>query len=421
MQSHLRANLWLLVFTLVICSVLYPAVLLAIGQIAFPDLAQGSLVTDAKGKVIGSRLIAQPFTGDEFFQPRPSAVAYKADASGASNWGANNYLLRDRVARQLGPIVRYGKGAESAGKTPGSLVGPDIDKWFQVVRYEDSQGKMEKGIVAKWAALHSGLAEAWIKNTGDALKGQWKVGDKEGETIASFLAQWQEDYPDLYNGWQKSETYAAWKKKNPDQATPPPGDLVTPFFESFSRAYPGSWPYLDEVETKDKQKRKKITAVKEAGDSQTEIRSVFFDMWRNEHPDIPLEEVPADMVMASGSGLDPHITLANALYQLKYRVAASQAQKLIKARVGDLVDAREKGTPRPGDTELTKLAEQVTTELTGRMSKPVEDKVREVLEVVLQERKEAPLGGLVGVDMVNVLELNQAMTQRMEKLAREYP
>jgi len=382
MQSHWRANLWLLGFTMVICSVLYPAILLGIGQTVLPDQAQGSLVTDAQGKIRGSRLIAQPFTGDEYFWPRPSAVSYDAKASGASNWGASNYKLRDRVARQLGPIVRYGNGAEKMGKTPGQLVGQDIDTWFQKDTFKDKDGKTQTGIVARWADLHAGLAEAWILDAGGKLKEQWGKVDKDSDKVESFLAQWQEDYPDLY---------ADWKKKNPDQAAPPAADVGAAFFASFSKAYPGYWPYVDDVEAKDKSKRKKITRVKEASDSQTEIRSVFFDMWRNEHPDVPLEEVPADMVMTSGSGLDPHITLANAMYQLKYRVAAAQAQKLIKGRGADAASAQ----------------------------KEIEGNVRGILEALLQEHKEAPLGGLVGVDLVNVLELNLAMDRRMEKLARE--
>ena len=110
MIAHLRANLWLLVLTVLLCSVLYPLALLGIGQTLFHDTAQGSLLTDANGHPVGSRLIAQPFTdaqGNEYFQPRPSAASYNAAASGASNWAGSNYLLRDRVARQLGPIVKY--------------------------------------------------------------------------------------------------------------------------------------------------------------------------------------------------------------------------------------------------------------------------------------------------------------------------
>src|SRR3954463_14797225 len=101
MRDHLRACLWLLLLTFLLCSVLYPLVLLGIGQGLFLDRAQGSLLRDADGNVIGSRLIAQPFSGAEYFQPRPSAADYNGAASGASNWGANNTLLRERVTKAL--------------------------------------------------------------------------------------------------------------------------------------------------------------------------------------------------------------------------------------------------------------------------------------------------------------------------------
>src|SRR5260370_40941188 len=106
MLQHLRANLWLLFLTVVLCSVLYPLVLWGIGQIAFPQRAEGSLIHDENGKPIGSRLIAQPFSKDEYFQPRPSAASYNAAASGASKWAASNYLLRDRLAPQPGTIAK---------------------------------------------------------------------------------------------------------------------------------------------------------------------------------------------------------------------------------------------------------------------------------------------------------------------------
>lgn len=63
----------------------YHAVLWAIGQIAFAGQAEGSLVRRADGTVIGSRLIAQAFTGPEYFHPRPSAVDYNAASTGGTN------------------------------------------------------------------------------------------------------------------------------------------------------------------------------------------------------------------------------------------------------------------------------------------------------------------------------------------------
>jgi K+-transporting ATPase ATPase C chain len=67
-----------------LCSVLYPLALLGVGQALFPAQANGSLVTGPDGKVIGSRLIAQNFTADQYFWPRPSAAGENAAASGAS-------------------------------------------------------------------------------------------------------------------------------------------------------------------------------------------------------------------------------------------------------------------------------------------------------------------------------------------------
>ena len=58
MLTHLRANLLLLVLTVVLCCVVYPVILLVIGQTVFHDKAEGSLVLDKDGKPIGSSLIA---------------------------------------------------------------------------------------------------------------------------------------------------------------------------------------------------------------------------------------------------------------------------------------------------------------------------------------------------------------------------
>src|SRR5271167_5154493 len=106
-MTSIVKSLWLLFFTIVICCLVYPLVVWAIGQAFFPFQANGSIVNGPDGKPVGSLLIAQPFTKDEYFQSRPSAVSYDASASGSSTLSTSNYLLRDRVARMLGPIARY--------------------------------------------------------------------------------------------------------------------------------------------------------------------------------------------------------------------------------------------------------------------------------------------------------------------------
>jgi K+-transporting ATPase ATPase C chain len=332
MLKHLRANLWLLGLSLLLCCVIYPGLLFLCGQTFFASQANGSLILDSTGKPVGSRLIAQPFTADEYFQPRPSAVSYNAAASGASNWGANNYLLRDRVARQLGPIVKY-RGGANAGK----LVAPDIEAWFQK---DHANGK--PGIVAQWAAAHPAVAQNWVK---------------ADPSNAAYVTAWQTTHAD---------DVARWIKQNPDTPQPKPDDLAVDFFTSFSHDHPGTFPAAVEHKLADGKTEKRIEPVKEG----TDIQATFFDLWRQEHADADLESVPADMVMASGSGLDPHITLKNALYQLD-RVAGKWAA-------------------------ITRL-------------EPAE--VRREIKSLLERSAAAPFDGLVGVGLINVLEVNLELRQ----------
>jgi potassium-transporting ATPase KdpC subunit len=85
------------VLTFVLCAVAYPVAVWGLGQLAFPHQAEGSLVLAHDRTVIGSELIAQPFASDKYFFSRPSAVDYKADATGGSNLGTKNPDLRKKV------------------------------------------------------------------------------------------------------------------------------------------------------------------------------------------------------------------------------------------------------------------------------------------------------------------------------------
>ncbi|MFY8148002.1 MAG: K(+)-transporting ATPase subunit C [Prochlorococcaceae cyanobacterium] len=91
----LTAGLWLLTV------VLYPLLLLLVGQGLFPGQANGSLLS-VNGTVVGSALIGQPFASPRHFQGRPSAVDYStgkaAPASGPSNLGPTNPALGKRIA-----------------------------------------------------------------------------------------------------------------------------------------------------------------------------------------------------------------------------------------------------------------------------------------------------------------------------------
>ncbi len=96
-KNLIVAALMTLVTTLVF-GIGYPLVVTALAQVLFPDQANGQLLEHG-GRIIGSRIIAQPFTSAGYFWPRPSAAGngYDAGASSGSNLGPTNKKLIDRV------------------------------------------------------------------------------------------------------------------------------------------------------------------------------------------------------------------------------------------------------------------------------------------------------------------------------------
>ena len=332
MMKYLSKSVQLLIFGVVICCIIYPLVLWVIGQTLFPFQANGSILKGADGKPVGSKLIAQPFTKDEYFQPRPSAASYDASASASSSLAASNYGLRDRVARSLGPIVTYKSGPKA-----GKPVAPDVESWFAEDKF---QGKPQ--IVAQWADLHNSLAQAWVKT--DAAHG-------------TYVDDWAKANPAIV---------AKYIKDNPATPEPKAPDLAVVFFEDFSKKNPGK--FLSAVT---KTENGKSVTTFDVVDSGSDIQSTFFEMWREDHPDADINDLPGDYVTASASGLDPHISMANAEFQLE-RVASKRAEDL-----------------KRDSTEIQKE-----------------------IEGILQENASAPWGGLAGEKFVNVLEVNLELDKR---------
>jgi potassium-transporting ATPase KdpC subunit len=332
MRQYISKSIMLLVFAVVICCGVYPAVLWAIGQTVFPWQANGSMVNGPDGKPVGSLLIAQPFTKDEYFQPRPSAASFDASASASSTLAASNYALRNRIATTLGPIVKYKGGAKD-----GQLVAPDIEAWFQQDQYMG-----QPHIVAQWADAHNSLAQAWVN---------------ADPTHASYVDAWSKAHPAVVQQWIKD---------NPGTPQPKAPDLAVVFFESFSKDYPGRFPSAVTTQSGGKP----VTTIQPVKEG-TDIQSTFFDMWRQDHPNANLQDVPGDLVTTSGSGLDPDITMENAEYQLD-RVASKWAQDL-------------KRDPA---------------------------QIRAEIDQTLQQDAFAPMHGLWGEKIVNVLQVNLELRQR---------
>jgi K+-transporting ATPase ATPase C chain len=99
-----------------LCGVLYPAAVTAIGRVAFARQADGSLV-EAGGTIVGSSLIGQPFSAPGHFWGRPSATApmpYNAAGSGGSNLGPTNPALLDAVKARVAAL----QAADPANRAP---------------------------------------------------------------------------------------------------------------------------------------------------------------------------------------------------------------------------------------------------------------------------------------------------------------
>lgn len=109
-MNSLFVSLKLLVLTLLVCCFAYPLAVLGFARVVTPDTAEGSLVRNAAGEVVGSRLIAQPFTSPRYFWPRPSAVDHDGAGAGGSNLAPTNPALAERAANI---IARLDVGADT--------------------------------------------------------------------------------------------------------------------------------------------------------------------------------------------------------------------------------------------------------------------------------------------------------------------
>jgi K+-transporting ATPase ATPase C chain len=136
MSNIIRPALSLLVLMTLITGVAYPLVVTGVAQVAFPDQANGSLVRDASGKVRGSSLIAQDFTGDGWFHPRPSAGAFATVSSSASNLGPSNPALATRVFDDANKLLVPGQGPVPMAMltTSGSGLDPHLPP--QAIAYQ---------------------------------------------------------------------------------------------------------------------------------------------------------------------------------------------------------------------------------------------------------------------------------------------
>ena len=160
LRQTLAGLLLLLAFTLVF-GLGYPLLMTGVGQVAFHDQANGSLV-QLDGKDVGSSLIGQEFKGAQWFQPRPSASSYDALASGGTNLGPNNPDLVKAIQKAKAAITAQDGVSPSqvppdAVTSSGSGLDPHISPAYadlQVARVAKASG-MSVADVQKLVDAHT--------------------------------------------------------------------------------------------------------------------------------------------------------------------------------------------------------------------------------------------------------------------------
>jgi len=153
MHSVWRTSIRFTIVTTVLVGLGYPLLVTGIAATLFPHKAAGSLILK-DGQIIGSELLAQSFTSDKYFHPRPSAAGngYDATSSGGSNLAQSNKTLVDRIQGSIDKLA-----LENPGKpvpidlvtTSGSGLDPDITPdaaTFQIPRVAKARGQSEDRI-----------------------------------------------------------------------------------------------------------------------------------------------------------------------------------------------------------------------------------------------------------------------------------
>ena len=151
MKKNLLTSILMTIVTTVLLGMVYPLVVTGLAQVLFHDKANGQLIS-RNGTVIGSKIIAQPFTGAGYFHPRESAAGtngYDPTSSGGTNYAATNAKLIDRVKAD----VQTFQAENSATPIPADMVttsasglDPDItpaNAYFQVPRVAKARGISE--------------------------------------------------------------------------------------------------------------------------------------------------------------------------------------------------------------------------------------------------------------------------------------
>lgn len=155
MKKNLLISVWFTLVTTVMFGLIYPLGVTGLAQIFFRDRANGQLIAK-DGKLVGSRIIGQAFTGPGYFHSRPSAAGtgYDPTSSGGSNAAPTNKILLERIKGDVQKLQTENPNVPipvDLVAASGSGLDPDISPAaaeFQIPRIARSRGMKEEDVRA---------------------------------------------------------------------------------------------------------------------------------------------------------------------------------------------------------------------------------------------------------------------------------
>ena len=156
MHSVWKTSIRFTLVTAILLGLGYPLLVTGIATLLFPHKAGGSLIKLNDGTIIGSELLAQSFTSDRYFHPRPSAAGngYDATSSGGSNLAQSSKALIDRLQGSIDKLAKENPGKPvpiDLVTTSASGLDPDVTPdaaYFQVPRVAKARGIGEESLRA---------------------------------------------------------------------------------------------------------------------------------------------------------------------------------------------------------------------------------------------------------------------------------
>ncbi len=161
MKKNLITAILMTLATTVLLGIIYPLVVTGLAQVLFPRKANGQLI-EANGRLVGSNIIGQAFSGPAYFHSRPSAAGYgyQADNSNGTQLGPTNHQLVDRVKADVASLQSENPNAPvpiDLVTTSASGLDPDVTPAaaaFQVPRVAKTRG-ISEGTLRDLVAQHT--------------------------------------------------------------------------------------------------------------------------------------------------------------------------------------------------------------------------------------------------------------------------